>query len=107
MFILSDLEGNLVQCGNYEVDIDELKAKFASAFNAEIISTEDEVICNKALMCKKFKLKIENNVIIDVLPEEEPLLKEPTIKERLTQLEVLTVNNMSNQIENQILKGES
>ncbi|GEM_PF-5549604 len=42
---------------------------------------------------------------IATLPKQPE--REPTTEERLTQLETLVVNNISNQIENQILKGES
>lgn len=56
------------------------------------------------------ELVIENDTVVDIIPLEKPILPEPiaepTLNERVTQLEVLTVNNMSNQIENQILKGE-
>lgn len=55
------------------------------------------------------ELVITNNKVIDVIPLEKPIQPEPqrelTVKDRLTQLEVLTVNNISNQIENEILKG--
>lgn len=84
MFILSDLEGNLVQFGNFNVDIAELKAKFSTLFNTEIISTEDEELYNKALEFKRFKLKIENNRIVDVIPKDvsEEIPKKPTETEQ-------------------------
>mgnify|MGYP000845332758 CR=1 FL=1 len=41
---------------------------------------------------------------IDTLPKTPP--REPTAEERLTQLEALVANTISNQIESKIMKGE-
>lgn len=91
MYILSDLKGNLIQFGNFDTNIKELKQNFESAFNREIISTEDEVLCNKALLYNRFGLKIEKRVIVDIIPLPETkipeLPTEPSIEDYLIDLD--------------------
>lgn len=78
----------MIQFGIFDAKIEELKLKFSTLFNTEVIGTEDEKLCNKALLYEKFKLKVENGNIVDVIPRENLPLPEqipiPTIEERLT-----------------------
>lgn len=70
MFIISDINGKLIQCGNFDADIEELKSRFSTIFNTELIGTEDEELYNKALLYENFKLKVENGNIVDIIPKE-------------------------------------
>ncbi|NYB73848.1 hypothetical protein HZF24_06810 [Sedimentibacter hydroxybenzoicus DSM 7310] len=90
MYILSDLEGNLIQFGNFNTDIDNRILEMSEAFDKEIIGTEDEELCNKALLYNSFKLKVVNGVIFDVMPVESVIpepSKEPTIEDYLVDLD--------------------
>lgn len=92
MYILSDLQGNLIQKSNAKVDnLQELINKFSAAYNTNIIGTTDETLYQKSELAEHFNTVIENGMIKDIEVHESPIITEPyklTVEDRLTAVEL-------------------
>jgi len=87
MYILSDLNGNLIQRSNSKVDdLQSLTNKFSNDFNITVIGTTDESLYAKTEEYECFSIVVVNGAITDILREEkaiEEVTITPTIEERL------------------------
>lgn len=74
MYIISDLQGNLIQSSNQEIDnLEETVDKLSQIWRQPLIYTENKELCNKALVAGYFNIIIENNEIVDIVPKEKPI----------------------------------
>lgn len=96
MFILSDLNGRLLQFGNFNIDADSKIKEFSSMFNTEVIATEDETICLKASKFKSFNLKVENKQIIDVISLDDVINIDEKIQTRIEETKDLLKEFLQN-----------
>lgn len=71
MYILSDLNGNLIQKSNVEVkDFQKLIDRFSNELGVEVIGTDNELLFSKTEETDYFDIIIENNEIVDIVPKE-------------------------------------
>lgn len=92
MYIISDLNGNLVQASNREIDnLQDLVSDFEIAMDRPLIFTDNEGLYKKTLVTGYFDIVVENNKIIDIVPIEKPTkeehIKEPAVEDYLIDLD--------------------
>jgi hypothetical protein len=72
MFILSDLNGNLIQKSNVKIEnLQTLINRFSSELGMEVIGTTDETLYLKTKETGYFDIIIEDKKIVDIMPKEK------------------------------------
>lgn len=92
MYIISDLEGNLIQKANLmDVDLTEIVNRLSVAMNKELIFTTNEQLYKKSETTGYFNIIVTSNEIVDIEVVGKPTLIEmpeaPTSEERISALE--------------------
>lgn len=103
MYILSDIEGKLIQKSNVKIDdLQKIINRFSNELGIEVIGTDDETLYLKTEETGYFDIIIENNEIVDIIPKEKiPVpkpLREPTLEEEVKELKQLVADLASLQL---------
>lgn len=103
MYILSDVEGKLIQKSNVEIDdLQEIINRFSNELGIEVIGTDDETLYLKSEETGYFDIVVENGNIVDIIPKEKTSISEPssepTLAEEVDELKQLVADLASLQL---------
>lgn len=74
MYIITDLNGNLIQKSNAKIEnLQTLINRFSTELGIEVIGTTDETLYLKTEEMEYFDIIIEDKEIVDIMPKEKPI----------------------------------